>query len=119
MTVWLWRLFLPLGPGNGAWVQARVARAPLGPGPNSFRTSPPPPARIDSPGDFHSLPQLCSSQMLRAPRGEPTVSLVARRWCGFGSAAEAGIYTTTPPKSSGNIEAGHLAGRRGVPQPHL
>lgn len=31
VTVWLRRFFFSLGPGDGVWVQARVARAPLGP----------------------------------------------------------------------------------------
>lgn len=107
-----------LSPGARVWDMSAGAR---GTGPararaqKCFRTSPPPPAPVDSLGDFHPLPQLCSSQTLQAPRAEPTLSLVARRGCSTGSAAEPRISPTTLPKSSANIDAGPLARRRGVP----
>lgn len=107
-----------LPPGSRRWGVGAGARG-MGPAwsqaQQSFRTSPPPPARTDSPGDFHPLPKLCSSQMLQTPGAEPTASSVARHRCGTWGAAEVGNPLT--PMSSGNIEAGHLAGRRGVPKP--
>lgn len=61
----------------------------------SVGTSPPPLARVDSPGDFHALPRLCPSQMLQAPRAEPTGPPRGATAVWYGRAAAAGI---PPPR---------------------
>lgn len=60
-------------------------------------TSPPPLARVDSPGDFHPLSQLCPSQTLQAPRAEPTVPRVERHRCGIRDVAAAGLVLLLSP----------------------
>lgn len=108
-----------LSPGAQEW--GGGANPAWSPAQQIVGTSPPPPAPVDSPGDFHTLPRHCPSQRLQAPRAEPTVpprgATAALYWpCG-----RSWDHPPTPaPKSSGNTESKPLGEgmKRGVPHPH-
>lgn len=114
-------LLSPGAQGRGGGAVTRGADPVWSRAQQSVGTSPPPPARVDSPGDFHALPRLCPSQMLQAPRVGPTVpprGATAVWYWRCGCCCYHYPPKTPAPNSSGNTGAKPLAGRRGVPHPH-
>lgn len=119
LTAWLRRLFFPLGPGDGAWVKAPVARTPRGSGPSqAWEPRPLLWHELTHPGI--SIPSPDCALIGRS--GRHALSPRSPAWCDTRAAFAVQLLlgsVPTSPQSSGNIEAGPLAGRRGAPHPHL